>query len=105
MARVTISHSDSWVESLSYREWHCVRGRGTEGIVVDQRPERSRLPEHMIELPRFNLPFPSDISPMTDSIIDHTSWWARAVGLVGDRRAVRRLRRNNIMHAGPRLVP
>ena len=73
--------------------------------MVDQRPERSHLPEHMIELPRFDLPFPSDISPMTDSIIDHTSWWARAVGLVGDRRAVRRLRRNNIMHAGPRLVP
>jgi hypothetical protein len=73
--------------------------------VVDQRPERSRLPERMIELPRFDLPFPSDISPMTDSIIDHTSWWARAVGLVGDRRAVRRLRRNNVMHAGPRLVP
>lgn len=59
----------------------------------------------MIELPRFDLPFPSDISPMTDSIIDHTSWWARSVGLVGNRRAVRQLRRNGIMHAGPRLVP
>jgi len=59
----------------------------------------------MIELPRFDLPFPSDISPMTDSIIDHTSWWARSVRLVRNRRAVRRLRRNGIMHAGPRLVP
>jgi hypothetical protein len=59
----------------------------------------------MIELPRFDLPFPSDISPMTDSIIEHTSWWARRVGLVGSRRAVRHLRRNGIMHAGPRLTP
>jgi Terpene synthase family 2, C-terminal metal binding len=59
----------------------------------------------MIELPRFDLPFPSDISPMTDSIIEHTSWWARSVGLVRRRRAVRHLRSNGIMHAGPRLVP
>jgi hypothetical protein len=73
--------------------------------MVDQRPERSRLPDHMIELPRFDLPFPSDISPLTDSIIEHTSWWARSAGLVRSRRAVRHLRRNGIMHAGPRLVP
>jgi hypothetical protein len=73
--------------------------------VVDQRPERSQLPDFMIELPSFDLPFPSAISPMTDSIIDHTCWWARAAGLVRSRRAVRHLRRNGIMHAGPRLVP
>jgi Terpene synthase family 2, C-terminal metal binding len=73
--------------------------------VVDQRPERSRVADEMIELPRFDLPFPSDISPLTDAVIAHTSRWARVAGLVGDRRAVRRLRRNGIMHAGPRLVP
>lgn len=59
----------------------------------------------MIELPRFDLPFPSHISPFTDSIIEHSSRWARVTGLAGGRRAVRRLRRGGIMHAGPRLVP
>lgn len=37
--------------------------------------------------------------------MDHTSRWALAVGLVPDERAAARLRRNGIMHAGPRLVP
>jgi hypothetical protein len=73
--------------------------------VVEQSPERSRLPDQAIELPKFELPFPSDISPITDSVIEHTSWWAQAIGLVPDERAAARLRRNGIMHAGPRLVP
>jgi hypothetical protein len=59
----------------------------------------------VIELPRFELPFPSEISPITDSVIAHTSYWARAVGLVPSEQAAARLRRNGIMHAGPRLVP
>ena len=63
------------------------------------------LPGQAIELPKFELPFPSDISPVTDSVIEHTSWWAQAIGLVPDERAAARLRRNGIMHAGPRLVP
>ncbi|HEY2577519.1 MAG TPA: terpene synthase family protein [Streptosporangiaceae bacterium] len=72
---------------------------------MDQRPERPRLPDQIIELPRFDLPFPSDISPLADSIIEHTSWWAREVGLAADGQAVERLRRGGIMNAGPRLVP
>src|SRR6516165_1300860 len=71
-------------------------------IVVEQG---SMLPGQAIELPKFELPFPSDISPVTDSVIEHTSWWAQAIGLVPDERAAARLRRNGIMHAGPRLVP
>jgi Terpene synthase family 2, C-terminal metal binding len=73
--------------------------------MVEQSPELSRLPNLAIELPKFDLPFPSEISPITDSVIDHTSGWALAVGLVRDEQAVQRLRRNGIMHAGPRLVP
>ncbi len=73
--------------------------------MVEQSPAPSKFPDLVIELPKFELPFPSDISPMTDSVIEHTSWWARAIGLVPDERAVQRLRRNGIMHAGPRLVP
>ena len=72
---------------------------------MEQGPEPSRLPDKPIELPRFELPFPSDISPIADSVMDHTSWWARATGLVADEQAVARLRRNGIMLAGPRLVP
>ncbi|MGH3158760.1 MAG: hypothetical protein ACRDNF_19605, partial [Streptosporangiaceae bacterium] len=72
---------------------------------MDQRPERSQLPDEMIQLPRFDLPFPSGISPVADSIIEHTSRWAQAAGLVADRQAVERLRRGGIMTAGPRLVP
>lgn len=72
---------------------------------MEQSPERSWLPDQVIELPRFELPFPSDISPVANSVIAYTSWWARAVGLVPDEQAVQRLLRNGIMHAGPRLVP
>ncbi len=74
-------------------------------VVVDQKPERSRPPGQVIELPRFELPFPSDISPIADSVIEHTTRWARAVGLVPNEQAAARLRQNGIMHAGPRLVP
>jgi hypothetical protein len=73
--------------------------------MMKQNPEPSRLPDQVIELPRFELPFPSDISPIAEAVMDHTSWWALAVGLVADEQAVARLRRNGIMHAGPRLVP
>ncbi len=73
--------------------------------MVEQSPELSRLPKLAIELPKFELPFPSEISPITDSVIDHTCGWAQAIGLVRDEQAVQRLRRNGIMHAGPRLVP
>ncbi len=72
---------------------------------MEQSPERLRLSGQVIQLPRFELPFPGDISPIADSVMDHTSWWARAIGLVPDEQAVGRLRRNGIMHAGPRLVP
>jgi Terpene synthase family 2, C-terminal metal binding len=73
--------------------------------MVEQNPGRPRLPDQMIELPRFELPFPGDISPIADSVMDHTTWWAQAIGLVPDEQAAARLRRNGIMHAGPRLVP
>lgn len=61
--------------------------------------------DQVITLPKFGLPFPSDISPITNSVIDHASQWAQVVGLVPDEQAAARLRRNGIMHAGPRLVP
>jgi hypothetical protein len=61
--------------------------------------------ERMIILPRFQLSFPDDISPFTESVIEHSCRWARESGLVPDDRAAQRLRRNGIMHAGPRLVP
>lgn len=76
-----------------------------EFVTMEQRHEPSRLPDQVIELPRFELPFPGDISPIADAVMDHTSWWALAIGLVADEQAVDRLRRNNVMHAGPRLVP
>ena len=72
---------------------------------MEQSPERLRLPDQVIQLPRFELPFPSDISPITESVIEHTTWWAQATGLVPDEQAAERLRRNGVMHAGPRLVP
>jgi terpene synthase-like protein len=68
--------------------------------VVEQNPERLRLPDQVIQLP-----FPSDISPIADSVIEHTTFWAQATGLVPGAQAAERLRRNGIMHAGPRLVP
>jgi hypothetical protein len=61
--------------------------------------------ERMIILPRFQLSFPDNISPFTESVIEHSCRWARESGLVPDDRAAQRLRRNGIMHAGPRLVP
>jgi hypothetical protein len=73
--------------------------------MMKQNPEPSRLPDQVIELPRFEVPFPSAISPIADAVMDHTSWWAQAIGLVADEQAVALLRRNGIMHAGPRLVP
>lgn len=73
--------------------------------MVDRRQEPRWLPDQAIELPRFELPFPSHISAFADSVIEHTSGWALASGLIHDERAVERLRRNGIMHAGPRLVP
>jgi hypothetical protein len=73
--------------------------------VVNQRPEGSQFPDEVIQLPTFELPFPSGISPVADSIIEHTSRWAHASGLVADEQAVERLRRGGIMTAGPRLVP
>jgi hypothetical protein len=74
-------------------------------MAVQQGSERSGQSGQVIELPRFDLPFPSDLSPIADSVIDHTTRWAEAVGLVPDQQAAERLRRNGIMHAGPRLVP
>jgi hypothetical protein len=56
-------------------------------------------------LPRFSLPFPSEIHPDTDSLIAHTCQWALSTGLVPDEEGVARLRRGGIMHAGPRLAP
>lgn len=59
----------------------------------------------VIVLPRFSLPFPSEIHPDTESVIAHTSQWALATGLVPDQEGVARLRRGGIMTAGPRLAP
>jgi hypothetical protein len=73
--------------------------------VEEQRPERSTLPDQVLELPKFGLPFPGAISPVADSVIEHSCRWARAVELVASEEAVQRLRRNGVMHAGPRLVP
>jgi terpene synthase-like protein len=61
--------------------------------------------DRMIRLPRFQLPFPDDISPFTELVIGHSCQWARESGLVPDDQAAQRLRRGGIMHAGPRLVP
>jgi hypothetical protein len=93
---------------LNHSQWkpdahEATRARGDR--VENHKPERSTLPDQVLTLPAFELPFPSDISPITDSIIDHACWWAQAVELVANTEAVQRLRRNGIMHAGPRLVP
>lgn len=62
-------------------------------------------PGHVIELPRFDLPFPSAVSPAAGTVMDHTARWAQACGLAGGEQAAARLRRSGIMRAGPRLVP
>lgn len=59
----------------------------------------------VINLPRFSLPFPSEIHPDTESVIAHTCQWTLATGLVPDQEGVARLRRGGIMTAGPRLAP
>lgn len=71
---------------------------------MEQETERSGLGQ-VITLPRFSLPFPSEIHPDTESVIAHTCQWALATGLVPDEESVTRLRRGGIMHAGPRLAP
>lgn len=68
-----------------------------------QEPERPGLGQ--IRLPRFSLPFPSEIHPDTDSVIAATCQWTLATGLVPDEEGVARLRRGGIMTAGPRLAP
>ncbi|MGH3166178.1 MAG: terpene synthase family protein [Trebonia sp.] len=72
--------------------------------MAEQEPERAEFGQ-VIKLPAFDLPFPSDIHPSKESVIEHTSRWAVATGLVRDQEAAERLRRNGIMHAGPRLAP
>jgi len=72
--------------------------------MAEQAPEQSELGQ-VIRLPRFSLPFPSEIHPDTDSVIAHSCQWALATGLVPDEEGVARLRRGGIMHAGPRLAP
>lgn len=72
--------------------------------MAEQESERSGLGQ-VIKLPRFSLPFPSEIHLDTDSVIAHTCQWALATGLRPDEDAVEDLRRGGIMHAGPRLVP
>jgi len=72
--------------------------------MAEHESERPGL-EQVITLPRLSqLPWPGQIHPETDSLIDHTSQWALATGLA-DEDAVMRLRRGGIMHAGPRLAP
>jgi hypothetical protein len=73
-------------------------------VVAEQESERSGLGQ-VIKLPKFGLPFPSEIHPDTDSVIAHTCQWALATGLRPDEDAVEDLRRGGIMNAGPRLVP
>jgi Terpene synthase family 2, C-terminal metal binding len=62
-------------------------------------------PSSFIRLPRFSLPFPSEIHPDADSVIAHTCQWSLATGLVPDEAGAARLRAGGIMHAGPRLAP
>jgi len=73
-------------------------------VVAQQEAEHPR-PGQVIRLPRFDLPFPSEIHPDTDSVIAHACQWAVATGLVPDEAGAARLRRGGIMHAGPRLAP
>ena len=72
--------------------------------MTQQGPEQSG-PDQVIRLPRFSLPFPSEIHPDTDSVIAHTCQWALATGLVPDEAGAARLRKSGIMTAGPRLAP
>jgi Terpene synthase family 2, C-terminal metal binding len=72
--------------------------------VTQQGPEQSG-PDQVIRLPRFSLPFPSEIHPDTDSVIAHSCQWALATGLVPDESGAARLRKSGIMTAGPRLAP
>ena len=72
--------------------------------MAEKEPERSG-PSQVIRLPRFSLPFPSEIHPDADSVIASTCQWALATGLVPDEAGAARLRRGGIMHAGPRLAP
>ena len=77
--------------------------------MAEQEPRQTRpeLPglSQVIQLPRFSLPFPSEIHPDTDSVIAHTCEWALSTGLVPDEECVARLRRGGVMTAGPRLAP
>lgn len=72
--------------------------------MAEQEPKRSE-PGKVIRLPRFDLPFPSEIHPDADAVIAHTCQWALATGLVPDEAGVARLRQGGIMTAGPRLTP
>jgi hypothetical protein len=75
-----------------------------EQELEEQKPELKGQ-DQVIVLPRFSLPFSSEIHPDTDSVIAHTSQWAMSTGLVPDEEGVARLRRGGIMTAGPRLAP
>jgi hypothetical protein len=73
--------------------------------MAQENPEQHRSPGQVIRLPRFSLPFPSDISPFAAALTEQSESWAVDAGLVPGREAAARLRRNGIMNAGPRLVP
>jgi (+)-beta-caryophyllene/(+)-caryolan-1-ol synthase len=73
-------------------------------VVAEQEPERPGLGQ-VIKVPEFDLPFASKIHPDRDSLLEQTSQWAVATGLVPDQAAAARLRRSGIMSVGPRLVP
>lgn len=72
--------------------------------MTEQGPELSGSGQ-VIRLPRFSLPFPSEIHPDADSVIAHSCRWALATGLVADEAGAAHLREGGIMHAGPRLAP
>ena len=94
---------------FEYREPLCTISPRREIVVPEQEPEdQERAQEEqgkVIVLPRFGLPFPSEIHPDADSVIAHASQWAMSTGLVPDEEGVARLRRGGIMTAGPRLAP
>ena len=73
-------------------------------VVTEQESERPG-PGQIIKVPEFDLPFSSKIHPGKDSVLEQTSRWALATGLVPNEVAAARLRRSGIMYAGPRLVP
>lgn len=72
--------------------------------MTEQGPELSGSGQ-VIRLPRFSLPFPSEIHPDADSVIAHSCRWALATRLVPDEAGAEHLREGGIMHAGPRLAP